>query len=304
MGPVVVVTAVKQVAITSVAHMSNLGKYLNDERAVARGSQNLVDPGNWEREFERTRAAYGHDGPSRAGAANTVAYHRVLAFNPDECDMNGGPMSAARCMEYAERYAAKYLPNQECAWVLHRERCDADKTQRYAVHMAVNRTDLETGRRFNMGRSKQAKIERANQVRDLDREFGLRQLEAGRRNSRVHARQPSREEKAMEARGVRTDKRYIREAVKASVAEVVAEPAGGNRMRELSARLERKGVSMTVSKGGGDLKFTRLSTGLAVNGTKLGRGFSMEGIARGLSVGVARAAAREVERAVDQGMEL
>ena len=299
----IAVTAVKQVAITSADHMSNLGRYLNDERAVARGSRNLVEAGNWEREFERTRAAYGHDRPSRAGAANTIAYHRVLAFNPDECDMNGGPMTAERCMEYVRRYAERYLPNQECAWVLHRETCDADKTQRYAVHMAVNRTDLETGRRFDMGRSKQAKVERANQVRDMDREFGLKQLEAGRRNSRVHARQPSREERELEARGVRTDKRYIREAIKASAAEVRAAGGDGNRMRELSKSLERKGVSMSVSKGGADLKFTRESTGRSVNGTKLGRGFSMGGITAAIGMSAAREIARDADRAAGQGME-
>ena len=288
-------TAVKQVSVTTAKHMSNLARYLNDERAVARDGQNLIDPDRWEQEMARTREAYGHDAPSRAGAENTIAYHRILAFNPDECEMNGGKMTAGLCMEYARRYAAEYLPNQECAWTLHRERCAADGTERYAVHMAVNRTDLETGKRFDMGRSRHAKIERANQVRDMDRAFGLRQLEAGRRNSRVHARQPTAAEKALEARGVRTDKRYLREAVRASVAEVRGEGGGGNRMRELAERLSEKGVRMTVSKDGSDLTFERLASGRRANGTTLGRGFSMAGIEKGLGIGQERAREGEAE---------
>lgn len=288
-------TAVKQVSVTTAQHMSNLARYLNDERAIARDGQNLVSLDKWEQEMARTREAYGHDVPSRAGAENTVCLHRILAFNPDECSMNGGRMTAERCMEYARRYAAQYLPNQECAWTLHRERCAADSTERYAIHMAVNRTDLETGRRFDMGASRFAKIERANQVRDMDRSFGLRQLEAGRRNSRVHARQPSAAEKALESRGIRTDKRYIREAVRSSVAEVRREGGEGNRMRDLAERLSEKGVRMSLSKSGADLTFERLTSGRRANGATLGRGFSMAGIERGLGIESDRDRQAEVE---------
>ena len=150
-------------------------------------------------------------------------YHRVIAFNPDECDLNGGKLSASDCMKYAREYAQKYLPAQECVWVLHKEHCKADGTDRYAIHMAVNRTNLETGNRFDQGRTRHAKVERANQIRDMDKEWGLRQLEKGRRNSRTHARQLTREETLMQKRGERSNKNYIRDAVRSSMREMKAE---------------------------------------------------------------------------------
>ena len=36
-------TAIKQRAVCSAGHVGNLGKYLNDERALMRGSQHIVD---------------------------------------------------------------------------------------------------------------------------------------------------------------------------------------------------------------------------------------------------------------------
>lgn len=81
--------------------------------------------------------------------------HQVIAFNPDECDINGGKMTPARCMEFAREWVEGRYPDQEAVWVLHRERCAADGTRRYAVHVGINRTNLETGRRLNEGRSKQ-----------------------------------------------------------------------------------------------------------------------------------------------------
>ena len=59
-------TAIKQVAVTSTAHAGNLGCYLNDERALARDSQHLVNEGNWEAEMAKTREAYG-DVPPGSG---------------------------------------------------------------------------------------------------------------------------------------------------------------------------------------------------------------------------------------------
>lgn len=293
-------TAEKQVSITSPSHMKNAARYLNDERAVGRGSQNMIDPSNWEKEMERTRIAYGHDVPSRAGAANCIGYHRVLAFNPDECSLNGGKMTANLCMEYARKYAATYLPNQECIWVLHREHCAADQVDRWAIHLIANRTDLKTGKRFNMGRARQAKIERANQVRELDREFGLKQMVANERNCAIHARQPTKAEKRLEESGIRTDKRYIREAVRATVTEVRKSGRAGNEIQELARGLDAKGVRMTRSKRGKSLTFERKKTGLRVNGTALGRGFSMAGIAKGLGIELCRQTTRVAEQEMER----
>lgn len=291
-------TAIKQVAVTSTAHAGNLGRYLNDERALARDSQHLVDEGNWEAEMAKTREAYGHDKPSRAGSKNTVMYHQVLAFNPDECSMNGGKVTPEFAMKYAQDYVSTRYPSHEAVWVLHEERCKADATLRYAVHIGINRTNLETGRRLTEGRGDSAKVARANAVRVMDAKHGLRQLVEGQRNSRVHARQPTRQERAMAARGVRSDKQYLREAIKASVKEVGG-GGEGNKMRALAASLDRKGVSMTMSPSGKNLEFERRSTGLKVRDYKLGRGFSAEGIAKGLGI----EGAKLMARSMDEGME-
>ena len=291
-------TAIKQVAITGSGHAGNLGHYLNDERALMRDSQHIVKEDRWEDEMAKTREAYGHDKPSRAGFKNTVMYHQVLAFNPDECSMNGGKVTPELAMQYARDYVSTRYPSYEAVWVLHKERCETDGTSRYAVHIGINRTNLETGRRLAEGRGRNAKIARANAVRDLDAKHGLRQMVEGQRNSRVHARQPSRQEKAMAARGVRSDKQYLREAIKASVKEVGGD-SKGNKMRLLAASLDRKGVSMTISPSGKNLEFERRSSGLKVRDYKLGRGFSAEGIAKGLGI----ESAKFMARSMNDGME-
>ena len=291
-------TAIKQVAVTTAKHARNLGRYLNDDRALARESQHIAREDRWEAEMDATREAYGHNSPSRAGAANTVMYHQVIAFNPDECDANGGKMTPEACMGFAREWVEGRYPDQEAVWVLHRERCAADGTQRYAVHIGINRTNLETGRRLNEGRSRQAKVERANAMRDMDRKWGLRQMEAGVRNSRVHARQPTRQEREMAARGARSDKQYVREAVRASVAEARRAPET-ERKRAFAASLDAKGVSVKVAKSGKDLTFERRKTGRKVNGVKLGRGYSMAGIAGALGL----RAALELENGVEESMD-
>lgn len=291
-------TAIKQIGITTAEHTANLGQYLNDERALARSSQNLVDENRWEAEMSKTRAAYGHDVPSRTGAANTMMYHQVLGFNPDECSCNGGVMTPEKCMEYASEYVNERYPDQEALWVLHQEHCRADGTDRYAVHIGINRTNLETGRRLAEGRGQQAKIARANAIRDMDAKWGLSQMKADRRNSRIHARQPSRTEKEMARRGIRSDKQYVRDAIRTSVREVQSHPCDNN-VRALAKYLQAKGVKMSVSRDGCDFAFRREKTGLKVNGNKLGRGFSHGGIAKALGM----ESTQMMVRAMDEGLE-
>lgn len=285
-------TAIKQVAVTSAIHASNLGRYLNDKRGLMHDSQHIIDEGRWEIEMSKTREAYGHDRPARAGAKNTMMYHQILAFNPDECDVNGGKVTPGFAMAYAREYISTRYPNQEAVWTLHCEHCKADGTSRYAVHIGINRTDLETGRRLNEGRSKNAKIERVNAVRDMDRKYGLKQMVANERNS-LHARQPTRQEKAMAARGIRSDKQYVRDAIKASVAETKANP-DPNKAKALAKSLDAKGVKITVAKSGRDFTFERKKTGRKVNGINLGRGFSMQGIAKGLGMEIGRQVANGI----------
>lgn len=292
-------TVIKQTAVTSSAHASSLTRYINDDRALARDSQHIVDESRWASEMAETRAVYGHDSPSRPGAKNTIAYHQILAFLPEECSMNGGKMTAEDCMSYARAWVQERYGNHEAVWVLHKEHCSNDSTDRYAVHICLNRTDLETGKRLNEGPSKIAKIDRANAVRELDRRYGLRQLKANERNSRIHARQPTKAERTMARKGVVSDKEYIRKAVRSAVREVRESPQS-NGVQAFARSLDKKGVSLSVSKSGKDFTFERRKSGLRVNGTKLGRGFSPKAIVRALGMEVAREMVRAMEEDMDR----
>lgn len=280
-------TAIKQVAVTRSTHVVNLGKYINDERALARSSQHIADEARWCEEMDATREAYGHNAPSRSGAKNTFMFHQIIAWNPDECDVNGGCMGPEECMRFAREWVERRYPDQEAAWVLHRERCERDGTERYAAHIAINRTNLETGLRLNEGPSKYAKVERANAMRDMDRKWGLSQLEAGVRNSRAHAMQPTRAEREMAERGALSKKEALRQRVSFHIRSVSMEAPGGNLLRELSKRLESDGIRMTVSKSEKQLQF-ETEDGFKVNGNRLGRGYSISGVTHGLGMEGAR----------------
>ena len=152
-------------------------------------------------------------------AKNTILFHQILGFNPDECDLNGGQLSPEECMRYAKEYVGKHYPNQQIVMALHNEYCKADKTHRYAVHIVINRTDLSTGKRLDEGRGKSAKVKRASRIRDLDHEWGLKQVVEGERNSSVHKKQPSRIEKELAARGIDSYKTNLRELCRIAAGE-------------------------------------------------------------------------------------
>lgn len=286
-------------------------------------SQNLNHPDRWADEFARTRAAYGHDKPSRTGAKNTVCYHHVLAFNPDECDVNGGKLTRSDCMGYAREWVERYYPNQEAAWALHLEKAP-DGTERYACHVAINRTDLSTGKRLDEGRASRQKTLHARRVREMDAERGLSQLKRGVRNSATHARQPSRgEQRASEAgraknREFESDLDRVRRSIRESVQEV-ASTDSTNKMRDLASSLESKGIEMHMSADRihprKELVFTYAPSGSTrsgkngpakrkVSGPKLGRGYSLGTIGAKLGIMAVREMARAVEDSMgdDEGM--
>lgn len=218
-------TIIKQTAVTDKSHQQNLRQYINDDRKVLlRGSQNLeecIDVKRWATFMEATRHKYGHDKAARkirdkktgelVDAKNTIMYHQILAFLPDECDVNGGALTPEDCMRYAKEYAKAYYPNQQVIFALHNEYCKADRTHRYAVHMVINRSDIVTGKRLNEGRGQEAKVRRAKRVREMDDRWGLKQVERDERNSAVHKRQPSKIEREIEARGGESYKTNTRE---------------------------------------------------------------------------------------------
>ena len=154
-------------------------------------------------------------------------------------------------MEYARDYIAKRYPNQEIVIVLHEERCRSDGSARFAAHLAINRTDLETGRRLNDGPARAAAKSRVRTVKELDTKYGLSQLERGLSNSKVHARQPGREEREMAKKG-RSDKS---ENASPSDCRPEAEEVGRlkscpDRFGEFARRLESDGIEIARSKRG------------------------------------------------------
>lgn len=222
-------TIIKQRGVTSASHQKNLRSYINDDKKVLlRDSQNMEecrDLKRWAFHMEKTRVLFGHDKAARRAsrndgkpAKNTILYHQILGFNPDECDVNGGKLSPEDCMRYAKEYAAKYYSHQQVVFALHNEYCKEDRTHRYAVHMIINRSDLFTGKRLAEGRGDTAKRARAKRVREMDESWELKQVEEGKRNSAVHKKQPSKIEKEIEARGGRSYKSNLRELCQLAMA--------------------------------------------------------------------------------------
>lgn len=270
-------TAIKQTSVCSEKHLSRLKDYLSWDRdkALAHDTQNIISEERWFQEMADTRKAMGHDKPGKAGAKCTYMQHQILGFLPDECDLNGGKMTPEMCMRYARDYVAERYPNQEVVIVLHRECCRPDDTDRYAAHLGINRSDLETGRRLDEGPARKAAAARVKTVRTLDERYGLKQLERGKANSRVHARQPGKAERDMARRGqaMRSENARVREAVARRVEEVGRIPKCPDRLGELERRLKNDGIELAKSKGG-SLQYRYHSKSLGatrkVNGGRLG----------------------------------
>lgn len=300
-------TAIKQKSVCSRQHLDSIRGYLDwgREKALAHDTLNIADEGRWFEEMDGTREAYGHNRPGKAGARCTYMQHQIIGFNPDECDLNGGAMTPERCIAYARDYVAGRYPDQEVVMVLHKESCRADGTDRYAVHLGINRTDLATGRRLDEGPARKAAAARVGAIRALDERYGLAQLERGKANSRVHARQPGRAEKAAAARdrSVKTENQRVREAVARRVEEVGRLPRCDDRMAELGRRLESDGIRLARGARGG-LQYRYRSKALGrvrkISGAALGfavnraTGRVMRFTLRGIRI--AMALAREMAR--------
>ena len=101
----------------------------------------------------------------------------------------------------------------------------------------------------------------------------------------------------MKSRGIVSEKERIRQAVKHHVSSIAREAPQANRMRELAHRLKSDNIHMTMNKSSAQIQFR--SGNYCVNGNKLGRGFSVAGITKGLGM----SAAHSMMQAVEQDME-
>lgn len=270
-------TAVSQTSVCSKRHLANIKSYLDwdREKALVHDTLNIIDERRWFQEMDETREQFHHNEPGKAGARCTYMQHVTLNFNPDECSCNGGKMTPELCMDYARDYIRARYGDHECVIVLHREHCKTDGTDRFAAHVAVNRSNLSTGLRLNEGPARAAAKSRAETVRALDKKYGLKQLERGKANSRVHGRQPGAAERDMARKGQaeRSENERVRRTVAKRIEEVGRVPDCPDRMAELSRRLAQDGIELGRSKGG-DLQYRFHSKSLGgerkVNGARLG----------------------------------
>ena len=209
-------TVIKQKSVSSERYAKNVRRYINGKHALARDGWNIKCDKYWFSKMAMTRKVFHHDTPSRAGAKNVTILHQILAFLPEECSCNGGKMTPDACMAYARQWVAKHYPNQQVIFALHEESDKAGK--RYAVHMAINRTDLLTGKRSETG-GRHGKFERASLVRELDKDWNLAQLEKGKKNSKIRDRQPRDTEKEIIGRGEYSYKNNLRELIHIAIDE-------------------------------------------------------------------------------------
>ena len=203
-------TVIKQKSVSSERYAKNVRQYINGKHALARDGWNIKCDKYWFSKMAMTRKVFHHDMPSRAGTKNVTILHQILAFLPEECSCNGGKMTPDACMAYAKQWVSKHYPNQQVIFALHEESDKAGK--RYAVHMAINRTNLDTGKRCETG-GRHGKYERASWVRELDKEWNLAQLEKGKKNSKIRDRQPRDTEKEIINRGEYSYKNNLRELI-------------------------------------------------------------------------------------------
>lgn len=233
-------TIIKQKSVSSERHAKNVRDYLDGKDALLRGGWNIFYTPDWFSRMASTRRTFGHDKPARAGAKNTILYHQVLAFLPEESSCNGGPMTPEKCMLYAEQWISERYPNHQVVYVLHEESDEQGK--RFAVHLAINRSDVVTGKRLDEGRSDRAKRARAAHVRRLDEEWGLQQVKKGVPNSKIRVQKPRGAEAAMLARGVKPYKFNMRK-----LCQLARDNAES--MEEFLGMLNEWGVQVKVENG-------------------------------------------------------
>lgn len=234
-------TIVKQKAVVSERHAENVRKYLNSKDAVLRDGWNMEYHDKWFAEMARTRERFGHDIAARRGFKNTLMYHQVLAFLPEECSVNGGKMTPELCMAFAMEYVGERYPDQQVVFALHEESDGSGK--RYAVHMAINRSNIVTGKRLDEGTGKKGHHDRVESVRRLDDEWGLQQVEEGKPNSLIRNRSPRDAERA-----IIEDERYSYKNNLRRIVKAVLRMPSVRSLDDFAERMQGYGVEIELGK--------------------------------------------------------
>lgn len=235
------------------ASFARLQRYIEREGKWA-GTRclNIADERDWAREMDQTLTV-----ENVAVRTKKRGYHAILAFNPDEVrprDADGEIDRAAfgYALDYSVEFARRAYPGCQVAAGAHLERCDADGTERVAVHIAVCRAVIEegeypdgnghiarTGTLFD--RSPSVARAQVRIVRDLDGQAGFRQLRRGENVAALRVRGTSKEERRMRERGQVPYKDSMRAALLESV-------EGSRSLAELASRMGERGFSLDTAR--------------------------------------------------------
>lgn len=243
-------TALKTVGVRTPS-FANLQRYIEREgKWMGTRCLNVSDERAWAQEMDQTLALEGV-----AGRTKTRGYHMILAFNPDEVvprtpDGRVDEGAFEYALGYGEEFARRAFPGCQVAIGAHLEACDADRTERVALHIVVSRAVLtefdypdREGHLARPGRlyDRNPSVARAQVgiVRDLDDQAGFAQLHRGRNVASHAARGSSREERAMRQRGSPPYKDAMRAALVESLAE-------SRSLAELSQAMAGRGFGLDL----------------------------------------------------------
>ena len=203
-------TIIRQYGISDSASSKRLQALINeDDSVLLRSSYNLAHCTNikrWATFMEATRRRYGHDKASRhvrskktgelVPAKNTIMFHQILAFLPDECDINGGKLTPEDCMRYAKEYVERYYSEYEVVLAVQKVTSEGDGVSHYVSHVIINRSNIADGKRLDEGRGDVAARKHVAHVKEMDERWGMKQVERKKQNSAIHPKQDRPHRKA------------------------------------------------------------------------------------------------------------
>ena len=248
------------------------------------------DQARWAEAMDATRVANGNDRPM--GEKRAVTYqHFVLSPNPDDS------LSAEEALDLAEQWAAEMfggwmepgrLGSYECAMVAH----DDNDNGVTHVHVIVNTTDLETGKRLQVSNKDNDLL--WDRLQEISEERGLSRFDT----AKEHRAQKKHIESAR--RKVHSQGRYLTKAERA-----IAKDGGYSWKQELANKCK---VARRTSKSAEEFVDAMEAMGVAVedcmnaagepdfiyshpanptrwrtSGYRLGQAYSKSGIERGIA---------------------
>lgn len=245
-------TALKTIGVRS-ASFANLQRYIeSDDKWMGTRCLNISNEREWAKEMNQTLELEGVTARTK-----NRGYHMILAFNPDELvpRLPNGEVDREAfdyALAYGEEFARKCYPGCQVAIGAHLETCDADCTERVALHIVASRPILEEfeypDKPGHMAREgtlydRSPSVTRAQiaVVRNLDSQAGFSQLHRGRNVESHQARGTARQEKAMHERGAISYKDEMRLALVACLEHSVS-------LEELEREMRSRGFGLDLAR--------------------------------------------------------